>query len=327
MSDTNQLWSDVLAYRPLLEATKRPTIIRENQLISEVNEQTKSLADYITYNPYGTFQTINDSISRIEDIEKLIESAIPNEISNIKESNDELDLLIEENKSIEGNSIYEVYKVVKNDKDMLSRLAYDFKYLNYGQVSDTDAEKINDTNISTIKSYELSNEYEKINYTNLALDSYVNSMIQSFSEDVANSSSKMFTTVTINPEVNVTGNKGSIGRIINEKYNSVLKTSDVDLNHYSELVDSDLVSSLYYQTCFSREIMNDAIDADISVPKYEEDNYIEVVMNIKDSAVNSAFNEAEEMMKGMLLMTIKKDDYIKTLGERQGLKNIFLGLK
>ena len=73
--------------------------------------------------------------------------------------------------------------------------------------------------------------------------------------------------------------------------------------------------------------MNTAINADVSVPKYEDDVYVSVIMQLKDEAIEEAFNGADDLMKGMLLSIIKKDDYIKSLAERQGLKNIFLGIK
>ena len=326
MSDNrNKLWSDVLAYRPLHEMTKRKQTIKTEQISKEVNEQTPCFADYNTYNSYRTMVSVKDSISKINDIISLIESSV-DDITLLREES-ELDSLIEDNKGIDGNFIYEVYKVIKKDNEMLSNLNSKFKEMNFGDVTDLEAERINNANIATIKDYELTGKYEKINYTNLAYDSYVNSMIGSYAEDVVNSASKLFTTVTINPSLGVVGDSDSMKSIIENKYSKVLDKSYVDLSHYNDFVDNNTVTSIYNKTCILRKNMNTAINADVSVPKYEDDVYVSVIMQLKDEAIEEAFNGADDLMKGMLLSIIKKDDYIKSLAERQGLKNIFLGIK
>ena len=227
----NKIWSDVLAYRPLINLKAKENKIIENQLTEDKNEMSTCLMNYLEFNPYNTICSMVESIEKINEVIELIESSI-NDVLDGTEN--ELEKLIDENKGSDGDLIYEIYKVIQNDKTMISNFVDVYKKLNFGDITDEEIKEINSNNINLIKEYEFNKEYKKINYTNLAIDSYSNSIITAFADSLSSSALKMYTTVTINPELDIVGDRSSINYILEEKYAEAESKSDITLNYYND---------------------------------------------------------------------------------------------
>ena len=315
----NKIWSDVLAYRPLINLKAKENKIIENQLTEDKNEMSTCLMNYLEFNPYNTICSMVESIEKINEVIELIESSI-NDVLDGTEN--ELEKLIDENKGSDGDLIYEIYKVIQNDKTMISNFVDVYKKLNFGDITDEEIKEINSNNINLIKEYEFNKEYKKINYTNLAIDSYSNSIITAFADSLSSSALKMYTTVTINPELDIVGDRSSINYILEEKYAEAESKSDITLNYYNDLTTSSLLQDIYTKSCYQRQSMNNALNAYVSVPKHEDHSYVDLVMEVKDIAINKAFDSVEDIIKTMLLIELKKEDYVEFLSERQGIKNI-----
>lgn len=316
----NKLWADVLAYRPRIENKKRTVEYQEGNVTEDKVVISKPLIGYIKNNPLTTIVSLNNAISSLSYLLKDVKAMVEKYDSSYLNAKDK-SKYINDNFSINGNSIFEVYETITNDIKLLNTLKNDFEDCYYGT---SDIEEINEIEKEKI---DLAIQYEnddpsKVNYSMISYDSYINSITSNFADDIVSLNNKMYLSSTVKRKVDIDGNLFAINTIFEDKYSNIEGKSKIRFKEVFSINNSNILENNLYGAFNMREMMQNAIEADSSIPKHNDDNYINIIMGMKDTYINKAFDVADDYIKSLLMYSVSKEEYNETLSEREGIKNI-----
>lgn len=329
INKVNKIWSDVLMYRP----TIRKKDLEEEKSYSQIVEKRTALSDnfknYTQINPCTSIKSLNNNISiinsNIQNFKEDIYKIDPIFLSSLENGDSQyVENIISENQKISGNGLYEGLLISLNDLNLLTSVKNSLIFNYYPNISDEKTiEEAHEKVTSRITEIELNQEYEKINYTSMALDSYISSIFPNFSEQLCNMNTDLYSSIAIKNEINIEGDKDNINYILEKQFNDICNIQKNVLENYKKQVDFLNNNNILSNVLEKRKELNCALSAYSSVNKNLSEDYIDLIIKIKEDAVSSSFEVADEYIKHLLNVLMVREECSQNLFAKEGLKNIY----
>lgn len=313
MSNIKKIWSNILSYKPYLYLNKK-ILDNDNHTMYE-NDITKynvCIDNFVSNSPYSVYENMITNINSLKELINTISGKI-DDVSNIEH-------LINSNRTITGNELYEVYNIINKDYKYLSYLSDKFINLFY-KCNIDDIEKTENNYISNIK--KLSKESIcKINYMSLYYDTYICSMVSSYCDTVCNQDKEMYSEIlSIDTYDNLDIN--SVKVFIESDFNNKTKTLEYNYNKYIDMINNNNLYKSIYKTCALKNKIN-KFNNDYSKLDLSDNNFlINKLTTIKENNINELESLCTDIFKTITLSIVYKNDYIDTLSYRHSCKNIY----
>lgn len=316
----NKEIADKLAYRPIIDLAERKILGYTDMAQIEETGISSCLNGYIMYSPVAVINSMRTTINKLDNTLELIKGDLDGDADF---ANVDIDKLINRNRTIDGNSIYEIYSIIKNDKDNLKNFLTKYKKTYYGDMNDDDIYTANDSIVEEMKNYELSNKIEKINYTSLAFDSYLNSILEDYANKICEYDMSLYAAGTISND-NIEKLNADIQTVLKSDFYTKSKQVEKYYDKYNNEINTYSIEKLFNQCITLRKEMNDTIDANSKIKV--ESNYADMLYQLKIENTNKAFESIQDLLKGTSLQIISKCKYNKAFEKCEYIKNIYKNL-
>lgn len=222
----NKILSDILAYKPKYKSILKTADVK-SEVVPNGYNFSPAVSNLTETKTTEIFKSMDTNISMIDNIISEIKESIESDIPKF-DVND-IESYISENDSITGDGRFEMYSVLNTLVNATQSIRNKYWSYYYGNRSIAEAEQFEFELHQKIKQLEKDGDVEKINYTAMAIDSYITSIINNFSDASLHLSISVNTSYALGGFVDANGVKGIDG-IVERKFE---KTSyDRSLNRY-----------------------------------------------------------------------------------------------
>ena len=311
--------SEILSYRPRLKQHKNKSI--EHITIENVDEKTSSQCFNSAFDnkPSVTIQSMKNDVLYCKDVLNSLELKVINKFGG-SGFEDKLDDLIKENDCIGGDNVYEVYKIVRDDYKSLSSLYDTYISLLFGY---DDPKAIENALIQQITELE-TGEYEDrecINYTLMAYDSLVSSVLINYSSSISRLTKEFYDTINKNIDDEITNHSDSMARIFKEKFERANKDNIArreQCNSDNLIKINNILCNIFEQ----RDIIEDVQATYVDIDKSNPSDYITILIQALNDEINLGFDMVNDLIKTTILTVVSREEYNKILCEKETL-NIY----
>lgn len=298
MNNIEKLWSDILAYKPYIYVKNR-TIVNDKVMYEEDKSKfTITLNNFIENSPLTIYKSIDNTILGLDNL-----------LTSIKNDT-----------NFEDEDMQNVYNIIYKDKEYLS--SFIDKYINlYYKCDKEDLQKEENKYLEILQKYD-TEDRTKINYFSIYYDSYINSMIKAFSENILNQDNDLFSEVTIIKEYSNIKNN-NIKDFIKEDYKHLEDNLNYNLENYNNILDKDMLYKTFYRACDYKNKINSFINGFNEVDKTGDSFFINKLYDIKDKSIDKLDSYCTDIFKTITLSSIYKNDYIDNISYIHSCKNLY----